>query len=176
MERRVKAMKYDYCPKCGSKLNPKAAGDDGEVPFCTDCNKYWFDSFSSCVIVLTYNEYDEIVLCRQSYLSDKYSTLTSGYMTPGENAEEAALREVREELGIELKDLEYGGTYWFEIGDMLMHAFMGFSPKCELKISPELDNAEWVPAAEAHKTMFPDCPGNAAHALLRMFLKKRGLS
>lgn len=56
-------MKYKFCPQCGSGLKPKMAGDDGEVPFCYECNKYWFDSFESCVIVLVYNEFDEIVVC-----------------------------------------------------------------------------------------------------------------
>ena len=60
-------MKYKFCPQCGSELKPKMAGDDGEVPFCYECNKYWFDSFESCVIVLVYNEFDEIVVCMQEW-------------------------------------------------------------------------------------------------------------
>ncbi len=35
-------MRYNYCPVCGQKLHKKEAGDDGNVPFCLDCNKYWF--------------------------------------------------------------------------------------------------------------------------------------
>lgn len=76
-------MHYKFCPECGTKLIEKEAGDDGQVPFCKICNKFWFDSFSSCVIVLTYNEFDEVVLARQQYLSDKYASFTSGYITPG---------------------------------------------------------------------------------------------
>ncbi|MBQ7919679.1 MAG: NUDIX domain-containing protein [Lachnospiraceae bacterium] len=138
-------------------------------------NGYWFDSFASCVIVLTYNEFDEIVLCRQGYLSDKYTSVTSGYITPGENAEETALREVKEELGIELESLEYAGTTWFAKNDMLMHGYVGFVHKCDLKLSEEIDSAEWVHYAEAPKTMFPDSPGNALHEVYRKFLEIRGL-
>lgn len=168
-------MRYVYCPKCGAKLTDRAAGDDGSVPYCTACEKYWFDTFASCAIVLIYNELDEIVLCRQGYLSDRYATVTSGYITPGENAEQAARREAKEELGLDLGELEYGGTYWFAIGDMLMHAFLAYCPKCELRLSSEIDSAGWVPATQAHLSLFPDAPGNAAFGLLRQFLKKRGL-
>lgn len=168
-------MRYIYCPKCGRKLIEKKAGDDGAVPYCLPCNKYWFDSFASCVIVLVYNEYDEIVLCRQGYLSDRYTSVTSGYIAPGENAEESALREVKEELGIGLESLEYAGTVWFGENDMLMHGFVGFTHKCELTLSEEIDSAEWVYYTEALKTMFPDKPGNALHEVYRKFLKIRGL-
>ena len=166
-------MHYIYCPKCGSLLSSRKAGDDGLVPYCEDCKKFWFDTFASCVIVLVYNEYDEVVLCRQSYLSDKYATITSGYITPGETAEEAAVREVKEELGIDISNLEYGGTYWFGANDMLMYAFMGYTKKCEFTLSEEVDKALWIPAKEAEKYMFPDSPGNASVGVLKRFLSKR---
>lgn len=168
-------MRYKYCPECGMKLVDKQAGDDGAVPFCNQCNKYWFDGFSSCVIVLTYNEFDEVVLGRQQYLSDQYATFTSGYITPGETAELTAVREVKEELGIDIQNLEYAGTYWFEKGQMLMHGFIGYSPKCEFHLSIEVDSAEWVSPSEAPKMMFPDSPGNAAFGIFRKFLEKRNL-
>ena len=125
------------------------------------------------MIVLTYNEYDEIILCRQSYLSDRYATVTSGYISPGETAEECAVREVKEELGLDLESLEYAGTYWFGKKDMLMHGFIGFAHKQDLILSEELGSAEWVPSAKAPEMMFPDRPGNALHELYRLYLKKK---
>ena len=89
-------MRYKYCPECGAKLNKRQAGDDGLVPYCDNCKRYWFDSFSSCVIVMVVNELHEIALLKQSYISDQYETFVAGYITPGENAEEAATREVKE--------------------------------------------------------------------------------
>lgn len=169
-------MKYKFCPNCGKKLTEIKAGDDGMVPYCKACNKRWFDTFQSCVIVLTYNEFDEMVLARQGYLSDKYASITSGFITPGETAEESAIREVKEELGLDIEELTYAGTYWFETGDMLMHGFIGFTHKKALQISEELDSAEWVSALEAPKTMFPDGPGNSIYPIYRKFLKMRGLS
>ncbi|WP_290086517.1 NUDIX domain-containing protein, partial [Muribaculum intestinale] len=107
-------MHYKYCPECGKKLIDKQAGDDGTVPYCTDCQRYWFDSFASCVIVMVVNEFHEIAMLHQSYISDEHETFVAGFMTPGETAEQAAVREVKEELGLDIKSLEYAGTHWFD--------------------------------------------------------------
>ncbi len=169
-------MHYKYCPLCGEKLIDKRAGDDGNVPFCTQCNKLWFDSFSSCVIILVANEYNEIALLRQGYMSDKYASFVSGYITPGENAETAAVREVKEELGLDLTSIHFAGSYWFGKKELLMIGFIGFAKKSDFVLSGEVDSAQWVPASEAPQTMFPDKPGNAMHPIYRQFLEMQGLN
>ena len=152
----------------------KLAGDDGKVPFCTECNKYWFDSFASSAMVLVANEFDEIVLLRQGYISDIYTTLVSGYISPGETAEQTAVREVKEEVGITLDSLEYDGTVWFDKGDLLIHCYVGRTHKSDLVLSQEVDSAEWAKAEDVAKTLYPDAPGNAAYALYKNFMKRRG--
>lgn len=167
-------MRYQYCPNCGRKLTARQAGDDGPVPFCASCEKYWFDSFSSCVIVLVVNERQEIAMLRQNYLSDRYWTYVSGFMKPGETAEESAIREVQEELGVTIDSLEYGGTYWFGERDQLMHGFIGFVGNAEFILSCEVDEAQWVPMSEAPGRMFPERPGNSQHELYRRYLNLIG--
>ncbi len=168
-------MRYKFCPECGAKLSEIRAGDDGMVPYCEQCGKRWFDTFQSCIVVLTYNEYDEIVLSKQWYLPDQYDSVTTGFMIPGESAEEAAVREVKEELGLDLEKLTYAGTYWLGAVDQLLHGFIGFAPKHELRLSEEVPSAEWVPALEASARFFPDSPGNALYELYHQFLKMRGM-
>ena len=114
-------------------------------------------------------------LSRQSYLSDKYAVLTSGFICPGETAEEAAKREVKEELGLELEDLESGGTYWLARRDQLMHGFIGSCRKKPLAVSQELDSADWVPAMEVPKYIYPERYGGMIYPLYRQYLRKRGL-
>ena len=103
-------MHFDFCPLCGSKLVLREAGDDGLTPYCEPCQKMWFDMFPSCVIVIVANEYDEIALLHQPGLSDR-GVFVSGYITPGESAEAAAMREVKEELNIDITHLELLGVY-----------------------------------------------------------------
>ena len=163
-------MRYIYCPQCGRKLIERPAGDEGLVPYCEGCEKLWFDTFPSCSIVLAANEYDEIALLRQDYMSDKYTTFVSGYITPGENAEQTAVREVAEEIGIKVEKLDYAGTYWFEKQGLLMHGFITRVKKQPLVLSSEVNWADWVPAEKVIDTIFPDSPGNAAFAIYMKFM------
>ena len=127
-------MQFKFCPTCGKLLTLKEAGDDGPTPYCGSCDKMWFDMFASCIIVLVANEYDEIALLHQPNLSER-GVFVSGYITPGESAEEAAVREVKEELGLEIEALESTGTYWFQKQEQLMHGFIGRVKKKELVCS-----------------------------------------
>lgn len=166
-------MHHKYCPQCGKKLTDKAAGDEGFVPFCTDCGRYWFDTFSSCAIVMVVNDRDEIALLSQKYLSEKYMNFVSGYIAPGETAEETALREVQEEIGITVERLEYAGTHWFEKNELLMHGFIGHTTQYEFTRSTEVDDVRWFPAEKIVKYIFPDAPGNSMYPIYRQYLAGR---
>ena len=169
-------MRYRFCPLCGTELELIPAGDDGMVPYCAQCDKRWFDTFQSSVIVLTYNEFNEVALARQGYLSHKYAVMTSGFITPGETAEATAVREVREELGLEIEELDFAGTFWFRPQEMLMHAFIGFARKRDFVLSEEVDSAEWIPVLEAPNVMFPQKPGNFIYEMYYQLLEKLGLA
>ena len=169
-------MHYLFCPLCGEKLTDKDAGDDGGVPYCNSCKRYWFDTFASASIVLVANENHEVAMLKQHYLSEDYWTYVAGYIKPGETAEETALREVEEELGLKIQRLEYAGTYWHGNGDQLMHGFIGFVKKEPFVLSSEVNQAEWVPCREAPSRMFPEAPGNSQQPIYRHYLEITGQS
>ena len=110
-------------------------------------------------------------MLRQKYLSNQYWTYVAGYIKSGETAEETAVREVREELGLVVDQLEYGGICWFANREQLMHGFIGFTKKADFKPSIEVDAAEWVPFTEAPDRMFPEKPGNRQHPLYQRYLQ-----
>ena len=166
-------MHFHFCPICGSKLILKEAGDDGMVPYCEPCAKMWFDMFSSCIIALVANEYHEIALLRQPSLSDR-GVFVSGYITPGESAEDAAVREIKEELGLDVEKLESTGTFWFKKRGQLMHGFIANVRKQELICSSEIESASWVPAEKAPEIMFEDWNGNRAWDIYRSYMRETG--
>lgn len=130
-------------------------------------------NFSDCIIVLVANEENEIVLAKMPYLSEKYSSLISGYMQVGETAEQATSREIKEELGVsKVHNLHYAGTYWFNKTETLMHGFIGYIKKQDLILSTELESAKWIPVADVPKYLFPESPDNAAFAVYRRFLEE----
>ena len=166
-------MHFHFCPICGSKLILKEAGDDGMVPYCEPCAKMWFDMFSSCIIALVANEYHEIALLRQPSLSDR-GVFVSGYITPGESAEDAAVREIKEELGLDVEKLESTGTFWFKKRGQLMHGFIANVRKQELICSSEIESVSWVPAEKAPEIMFEDWNGNRAWDIYRTYMREIG--
>lgn len=168
-------LHYEYCPLCGKKLSLKQAGDDGLIPYCSDCEKMWFDAFPSCVIVITFNEFGEIAMTLQPHLTMKHWVFTSGFITPGETAEAAAIREVKEELGIDAERLESGGSYWYAKGGMLMHAFFVFTHKKDFVLSEEVQEALWVDVHKAAELMGPVRPGCADFFMLLDLCKRHGL-
>ena len=171
-------MRFSFCPDCGEKLVLKPIGDEGDVPFCEKCSRPWFDMFSSAVIVLVVNEYGEVVLLKQNYMSSEYMVLISGFIKPGESAEETVRREVYEEVGLELDEANIVATYWFGRGDnnkgMMMIASIARAKKAELTLSGEVDEARWVPAEEAVNLVHPK--GAPSHNLIDKYLESLGRS
>ncbi len=165
-------MHYIYCPECGTKLVDHPAGDDGFVPFCEHCNKYYFDGFPTAVLTMVVNENDEVCLELQKYLSDDYWNFVSGYVTPGETAEEAARREVGEEVGIKLDSLRYVCSYWYVPKGILMLGFIGKAKKTEFTLSKEVNQAKWVKIQEARPLFFPEGSGNLQYPLYEEYLKE----
>ena len=163
-------MHDSYCPICGTKLVDRPAGDDGMVPFCEPCGRYYFDSFPSAVLTMVVTEKNAICMELQKYLSDDYWHFVSGYITPGETAEEAAAREVKEEVGVTLDSLEYISSYWYVPKGILMLGFIGRCHGSELTLSKEVNAAKWVKVEDARPLFFPEGSGNLQYPLYEAFL------
>ena len=97
---------FKYCPNCKS--------EHFEFPnnvrfICHDCNFTYYHNIAAAVaIVFTFE--DKVLFTVRNVEPDKGKwDLPGGFIDPGENAEEAACREIKEELGIEVKpnDLKY---------------------------------------------------------------------
>lgn len=166
-------MKHIFCACCGQKLTLHPAGDDGLVPYCEACKKFWFDSFSTCIIVLITNENGEVLLLRQNYLSKQHATIVSGYMKTCENAEQAARREVMEEVGICLPRMRYVGSCWFDSSELLMLGYIGYAKTKEIRLSEEVDEAVWVAAEDAAQYVVPKTRNSPVHMLLEAYLAEK---
>jgi len=148
-------MQFEYCPHCGTKAFPKEIGDEGLVPWCDTCKRPLFPMFPTCIITLAVDEDGNVAVLRQNYLSTQYHVLVSGYIKPGESAEEAAAREVEEELGLPVSKVHLTGTYWFGKKDMLMIGFLARVHKADFHLSCEVDQAVWATPEEALKLLAP---------------------
>lgn len=168
-------MHFRYCPDCGQRLQERTLGDEVAVPFCTACNKPWFDMFSSAAIVLVVNDEGRVALLNQNYISTEYKNLVSGYIQPGESAEECALREVREEIGLHMHALELKFTRWFPKSQVLMVGFVGYTHETQMKLSVEVDAAGWFDPAEAGALVHPKETGAVSGLLVDLYLREKEL-
>ncbi len=137
-------MRFTYCPHCGTKLISKEIGDEGMIPYCEKCNIPLWDMFTTSIIAAVVNEYREVALLRQNYVSLTKYVCVAGIMKLGESAEETAIREIKEEIGQDVEELKYVGSYPYEKKEMLMLGFKATVKKKDFKLSSEVDAAEWV--------------------------------
>ena len=145
-------MRYEYCPLCGEKTQLRQLGDEGDVPWCEGCGRPFFDGFAVCVLSVVVSG-EEICLIRQSYGDTNKYVGVAGYVKCGETAEEAACREVQEEIGIVPESVRFLSSHFYQGRDQLMLGFLARVSKQELRISGELCEARWFSAREAEKTV-----------------------
>ena len=148
-------MHFSYCPDCGTKTVPRQMGDDGAVPYCEQCQKPLFDMFSTCVLSVVKNPAGEIALIKQSYGQQETYVGVAGYIQPGETAEEAALREIREEIGIGASGLRFLFSAWHAARGQLMLCFCADADTAEFMLSQEVREAKWFAPEAAGDAVRP---------------------
>lgn len=74
----------------------------------------------------------------------------AGYVEPGESAEAAVLREVREEVGVEVEDIRYAGSQSWPFPGSLMLGFLARAdPQQPVRVDPtEIAHAGWFSRRE----------------------------
>jgi NAD+ diphosphatase len=123
-------------------------------------------------IVLVYRA-DEVLLARApQFPKGMYSTI-AGFVEPGETIEQTVAREVREEVGVEVKNINYFGSQPWPFPNSLMVAFTAEWGGGELRIEPlEIEDAGWYSADD-----LPHMPPkiSIARAMIDDFVSQHGL-
>ena len=99
---------FAWCPRCGARRAGEAAN-----PFrCGACGFTYFFNTASAVAVFIEDDTGRCLFIRRAREPAKGKlALAGGFTDPGETAEEATRREIREELGLELGPLGYVGSW-----------------------------------------------------------------
>lgn len=164
-------MHFIHCPHCGKPLIQKEIGDEGLVPYCENCATPLWDMFTTSILCAVVNEQDEVALLRQNYVSATNYVCVAGIMKMGESAEDTVVREVKEELGVDVESVRYIRSYPYEKKEMLMLGFYAEAKKKAFQLSGEVDAAEWVPVKEALGKLRE---GSIAWQLVREVIAQRG--
>ena len=128
---------------CGHCATPTIQPPTERAKRCPKCELRQYPRLSPAVIMLVYRG-DEILLARAPrFRSGMYSVL-AGFVEPGESLEETVAREVREEVGIEVKNIRYFGSQPWPFPNSLMVGFTAEYASGTLTPEPtEIEAAAW---------------------------------
>ncbi len=95
-----------FCPKCSSSSFKSM--DGGRSYLCEDCKFQYYINNSAAVACLIFNSQGEVLLTRRAIDPNKgMLDLPGGFVEPLETAEEAVIREIKEELGLQITKMTY---------------------------------------------------------------------
>ena len=137
--------RHRFCANCGA---PSEAREAGHVRVCPACGAQHHPRTDPVVIMLVHDG-DRAVLGRQAHWPPgRYSAL-AGFVEPGESLEEAVAREVREETGALVAEIDYRSSQPWPFPASLMLGFIARWTSGEPVIGDgELEDVRWFTRAQ----------------------------
>ena len=131
---------HQYCGRCGNKTDLTQGTFER---LCKHCSIFFYPRISPSIIVLI-QKGDFILMARGHHFIPEMYGLIAGFIEVGENVEEAIHREIMEEVGIKVKNINYVGSQPWPFPDSLMLAFTADHASGEIVInSTEIEDADW---------------------------------
>ena len=136
--------RHFFCGVCGSETESR---EGGHVRVCKDekCNSHCFPRIDPAVIMLVHDGKDRIVLGRKKAMQPGQHSILAGFVEPGESLENAVAREIFEEVGLEITDIEYHSSQPWPFPANIMLGFTARATTFDLTVDyNELeDGAQW---------------------------------
>ena len=161
------AEEHRFCGRCGQ---PQQAAEDERAMCCEQCATRQYPRLSPSMIVLV-TRGDEVLLARSPrFAPGVYSTL-AGFVEPAESVEQCVIREIREEVGLEIRNLRYQGSQSWPFPHSLMLGFHADYAGGEIVPQPEeIEDARWF-ALDALPPL--PKPGSISRYLIDLYLARR---
>ena len=121
-----------YCPVCGTPT-------EQTTPICKRCPRCGHELYppiAPAIIVLIRKE-EEVLLVHARNFRGNFHGLVAGFIEVGETLEECVRREVREETGLEIKELRYFASQPWPYPSGLMIGFTATYAGGSLKLQTE---------------------------------------
>ena len=139
-----------FCGVCGAPM--KLETDISKR--CTGCGKEIWPQLATAVIVLIHKGEDEVLLVRGKSFRSKFFGLVAGFVETGETLEEAVVREVHEEVGLEIANVRYFGSQPWPYPCGLMVGFNADYVSGDIKLQEEeISKGGWF-----HRDHLPEIP------------------
>jgi NAD+ diphosphatase len=147
-----------HCPKCGT---PTVIEQGGWSRRCFKDNNEIFPRTDPAIIVAITDQHDRILLGSQGTWETNRWSILAGFVEAGESLEAAVVREMKEECGLDVFDIEYLYSQSWPFPQSLM---LGFRAKADSSIDflpdgEEIVKLRWFSradlAAEAKSLLLP---------------------
>ena len=140
-----------FCGKCGSETHEKA---DERAIVCPNCATIVYPKISPAIIVAILCK-DKILLAHNSNFQNNWYSLVAGYVDIGESLEETVMREVKEEVGLDVRNIRYYKSQpWPFSGSMMI----GFFAEADDTQAICTDNVEITEAYWYSRGQLPNHP------------------
>ena len=149
-------QRHRFCGVCGAPTRSEAAGHQRR---CTDeaCNASHFPRTDVACIMLVYDE-DRIIMGKAPRFQGRMQSVLAGFLEPGETLEDCVAREVFEEVGVRVTDVEYQHSQPWPFPASPMVGFRARALDTAITIDEkELLSAGWLSRDEL-KAITPDSP------------------
>lgn len=156
---------HQFCGRCGKKAE---AMEREPAMECPQCGHRVYPMLSPAVMVRIEHQ-GKILLARNRNFRGSLSSLLAGFVEAGETLEEAAHREVFEEVGLKIKDLRYFHSQSWPMPHTLLVGFTAQYAGGE--ITPdgiEIMEADWADPSEMEHT---PRRGSLAHEMIEDFIQ-----
>ncbi|WP_428927678.1 NAD(+) diphosphatase [Marinibacterium sp. SX1] len=165
---------HPFCARCGARSDIVQAGWQRT---CPSCGAHHFPRTDPVVIMLITHGHSVLMGRSPGWPEGMYSLL-AGFIEPGETLEAAVRREVWEESGVRVGEVEYLASQPWPFPASLMFGCRGRAESAEINIDPvEIEDALWVSRSEmmdafagTHPVIKPARKGAIAHFLLQNWL------
>jgi len=131
---------HPHCARCGARTDIIRGGWSRR---CPDCEAEHFPRVDPVVMMLVEHG-DTVLLGRQPHYPPRRYSALAGFLEVGETIEDAVRRELREESGIEVDEIEYVTSQPWPFPSSLMIGCTARALSTELTIdTKELEDARW---------------------------------
>ncbi len=107
-------MQKYFCQICGSQLEKPKDKSVSSIGYCNKCEKEFYQNSKPVALVVIVKDGKILLAKRKTNVGDGKWNLPGGFLEHGELPEEAAKRETREEVGVEVEIDGFLGFETFE--------------------------------------------------------------
>lgn len=121
-----------YCSACGSPMQRATPISK----CCSACGTEVYPHISTAVLVLVRKD-DQLLLVHARNFKGSFYSLVAGFLEVGETLEECVAREVKEETGLDVKNITYWGNQPWPYPSGLMVGFVADYAGGEIRLQDE---------------------------------------